>query len=224
MTRTPTRLFCLLLALTTAAFAQDQAAEPYFPLPNGQVWTYQLDLTRGEEKQSLVYTATVIGSEQLEGRDCQVIEHRSGTRLLQKTWYALDPDGTVRNPRRQNGGRIHVLRDADGDHGRVLLTPAALEAGKGSWSWRTPDGSAEGTIRVVGHERLRLPKPLRAELDCVVLLEEGTFKAGGRTATQERRIWLARGMGLVKETSTFRIGDEVVTRSEAYLIQFPRKG
>ena len=213
-----------LLALSGVAFAQGEALEPYFPLEVGQVWTYQLDLTRGEEQQSLVYTATVVAREPLEGHECFVIEHKSDERLFQKTWYAVEADGTVRNPRRQNGGRVHVLRaEGDAERGRVLFTPEALEAGAGSWSWTTADGSAQGTIQVVGTERLRLPKPLRAELDCVVLLETGTFKAGGRTATQERRMWLARGLGLVKETSVIRIGEEVATRSEAYLIQFPRR-
>jgi hypothetical protein len=216
-------LLLLALTLAPAALAQDADGDSHFPLSVGQTWTYQLDLTRGAEKQSLVYTSRVTETETLDGVTCFVVEQKSDERLFQRTWYSVDADGTVRNPRRQNGGRVHVLRSGESDEGRVLFEPDALETIGTAWAWRTADGSAEGTIEVEKHETLRLPKPLRAELECVVLLERGTFLAGGRTATQERRMWLASGLGLVKETSVIRIGDEIATSSEAYLIQFPRQ-
>ncbi|MBX3469297.1 MAG: hypothetical protein KF878_20680 [Planctomycetes bacterium] len=216
---------CLLAALGAArAWSTDDAgATAYFPLEVGRSWTYNLRITTGQQTRTIEYTTRIARVDDVSGVPCAVFEDHSGERLLQVNWYALDAaSGAIVQPQRQTRGVVGVLCARQGERvgapGRVLLTGEAVAAlpGKTSWEWASSDGSSRGTVTLVGREKLRLRN--HGELDCLVLVDEGTSSSGGRTARIERKVWLASGIGCVQERTTISAGD-ATTESEATLIR-----
>lgn len=211
----------LLLAALPGA-----AEEPrgWFPLEDGLTWTYSLQLRRGAESQQIEYRARVARREEVGGLSCAVIEARSGERLLESTWFGWDGK-RLRNPRRQTGRAPVELREGTGPAGRLFLDLAALEAAPGAepvrWEWTAADGSAKGTIVLEKHETLDLPG--LGPRECLVLLETAELQAGERRATQERRLWLAEGLGMVQERCRFAIAGAEATETVAVLLRKPER-
>ncbi|RMG12392.1 MAG: hypothetical protein D6731_13800 [Planctomycetota bacterium] len=228
--RGPIACAAVLLPALLWAQGKDGDSFPYLPLRPGCRWTYHLLMEAKGERATVVVTSEVVRREEVEGiGPCAVVVSRSAEKLLNTTWYAAQ-DGKLTNPR-YRGGKPHdpVLRF----EGRVLLDLAALEgftgeeppAEKPRWAWTCSDGN-RGEVVLDRRERLYLPKvgDLR---DCLVLVERshryrGQGEARERVRTFERTIWLARGLGVVKEV--LRVlgpdGASVVFRSEAVLTQF----
>lgn len=213
-----------LLALVGAAAAQDGPASivEYFPLTVGSVWTYNLSITSGQQTRAIEYTTRAARTEEVGGLSCVVFEDSSGNRQLQVNWYALDATGPrIVQPQRQSGRAPTALCRVDGatigPPGRIVIDQRALAAlpERTAWPWSSPDGTSRGEISLVGRERLRLRN--FGELDCLVLVDAGTASSGGRTASIERRLWLAAGLGCVQERTTIAVGEER-TVSEATLI------
>lgn len=216
---------CLALALLVgaAAWAQEPAdVASFFPLDVGRVWTYNLRITNGAQTRTIEYTTRVAKVESVGGLACAVFEDHSGERLLQVNWYALDRAHGVVQPQRQNGRTVSALHRRAGDDvgppGRVLLDQRALDAlpERSTWEWSSPDGASKGTVTLMGRERLRLRN--LGEHECLVLVDAGTASSGGRTATIERKVWLAAGLGCVQERTTITAGD-ATTESEATLVR-----
>lgn len=210
-------------AAATLAWAQEPAGiASFFPLEVGRVWTYNLRITNGAQTRTIEYTTRVAKVEQVGGISCAVFEDHSGERLLQVNWYALDAALGVVQPQRQSGRTVSGLCRRTGDEvgpaGRVLLDQRALDAlpEPSSWEWCSPDGASKGTVTLVGRERLRLRN--LGEHECIVLVDAGTATSGGRTATIERKVWLAPGVGCVQERTTITAG-ESTTESEATLVR-----
>jgi len=199
-----TALLGILAAPT--ALAQDDERD-YFPLVEGTRWEYTLDVTQGGQSSRIQYTAEVVRSEEVDGLDCMVVEHRSGARLLLTSWYHASDAGVVRHVKRRNTRKTVAFRDGAGEPGRILVDPAAADGT--TWEWTAADGSAEGTITL--RERQTIRTRSLGELDCIYVVESAEWRAGGQTATEERELWLAPGIGLVKESSTIRIGEAVRT-------------
>lgn len=215
--------FALMLIGGAVAWAQEPAVvASFFPLDVGRVWTYNLRITNGSQTRTIEYTTRVARVEDVGGLDCAVFEDHSGERLLQVNWYALDRGRGIVQPQRQNGRTISALCRRVGDDvgpaGRVLLDQRALDAlpERSTWEWSSADGGSKGTVTLVGRERLRLRN--LGEHDCVVLLDAGTASSGGRTASIERKVWLAAGVGCVQERTTITAGD-ATTESEATLVR-----
>jgi hypothetical protein len=218
-----------LAALTTLgligiAVAQDAPGNvhEYFPMQVGSVWTYNLSITSGQQTRAIEYTTRAARTEEVGGLTCVVFEDSSGNRQLQVNWYALDAAGPrIVQPQRQSGrsptALCRVEAGAIGPPGRIIIDQRALAAlpEKATWPWASPDGTSRGEVSLVGRERVRLRN--FGELDCLVLLDAGTASSGGRTATIERRLWLAAGLGCVQERTTITVGEER-TVSEATLI------
>lgn len=211
-------------ALTTAALAQDDASlASFFPLDVGRVWTYNLRITNGAQTRTIEFSTRVARVDDVGGLACAVFEDHSGERLLQVNWYALDAGASaIVQPQRQSGRTVSALCRRSGDQigaaGRVLLDARALGGlpAKASWEWASPDGSSRGTVTLAGREKLRLRN--FGELECLLLVDEGTATSGGRTATIERKVWLAAGLGCVQERTKITAGDQV-TESEATLVR-----
>lgn len=212
--------------LSGAALAQDRPGlMAFFPLEAGRVWTYHLKITSNQQTRTIEYSTRVTRVEEVDGLTCAVFEDSSNDRVLQVSWYALDQAAqAIVQPRQQRGrGAITELCRRTGDQigapGRILLDARALEAlpRATSWEWASPDGAQRGTVTLTGRERLRLRN--FGELDCLVLLDQGTSSAGGRTATVERTIWLAEGLGCVQERAKVA-ADSRVTETEATLVRY----
>ncbi len=204
MVRRPVAILPFLLLAVGAPLAWAQSAAPadYFPLEVGRQWTYRLRVKAGEQSRSIEYTTRVDKVEEVEGvGPCAVLESRSDRRLMQIEWFHRVED-KILNPLRQDGAH-EAARQRFPE--RVFLDLAAVEAvllrkvgdAKPSWSWALPDGSAEGTVTLEGIEPLHLRN--FGMLDCLVVVAVGRYKAGKRVRLQERRLWLAPGLGLVKE-------------------------
>lgn len=214
----------LSLGVAGAALAEEGGGvASYFPLDVGRVWTFNLRITNAQQTRTIEYSTRVARIEDVGGLPCAVFEDHSGERLLQVNWFALDPaSGAIVQPQRQTGRTVSALCRRSGDEvgtaGRVLLEARALEAlpQATSWEWASPDGSSKGTVTLVGREKLRLRN--FGELDCLVLLDEGTASSGDRTATIERKVWLAPGLGCVQERTKISSGG-AVTESEATLVR-----
>ncbi len=221
MTRTTPWLVALAAGVLSAVALHAQDLVGFFPLEVGRSWTYHLKLTSAGDTRTIEYTTRVARHEEVDGVLCAALENQSGDRLLQVNWYAVVDGGKrVVQPRRQNGRVVTALHadEPKGPPGRVLVDAAALarlpEAT--TWRWASADGHSQGTVRLALRERLRLRN--YGELDCLVLVEEGTATSGQRRATFTRRLWLAAGLGLVQETSAIT-ADGAETTSEAVLIR-----
>lgn len=220
MTR-PSLLLLVLAALLPVR--ADEEPPPFFPLEIGLTWSYGLEITRQGESQGIQYSARVTRREEVSGLPCAVVESRSGERLLEATWWAWEGKKLV-HPRRQSGrGAVQELRRAGADGPRVLVDLAALDDPEAPrrWEWQAADGSARGVIELVGRERLTLPN--LGELDCVLLVERSELRAGERKATQERKIWLAAGLGLVQERSKIAVEGGETTETVAVLERPPER-
>jgi hypothetical protein len=214
-----------LSLLGTAALAQDGATlAAYFPLDVGRVWTYHLQITSDKQTRTIEYSTRVARVEDVDGLACAVFEDFSNDRVLQVSWYALDRGfDAIVQPRQQRGrGAATSLCRRTGDQvgapGRILLDGKALAAlpATTSWEWASPDGTSKGTVTLTGREKLRLRN--FGELDCLVLRDEGTSSSGDRTATVERTLWLAEGLGCVQERAKVSAGARV-TETEATLVR-----
>ena len=90
--------------------------------------------------------------------------------------------------------------------------------------WTCSDGSS-GTVTFERLERLYLPN-IGDLKDCVVLVERGDYHTGAGderklVRTTERTIWLAPGLGLVKESLAIKQPDGTTTfQTEATLTRF----
>lgn len=213
-----------LFALLVAALLPLRADEPppYFPLEIGLTWSYKLEITRGKETQGLQYSARITRREEVSGLPCAVLESRSGERLLETSWWAWDGKKLV-NPRVQSGRAVQELRQADADRPRVVVDVAAVDSAGAprAWEWVAADKTARGKVELVGREKLTLDN--LGELDCLVLLETHERQVGERKATQERKLWLAAGLGLVMERSKIAVEGGEPTETLAVLERPPER-
>lgn len=232
-----------LLAGSSPARAQESGS--YFPLEDGTLWTYTLHITRDGESQDVPYTVRVARHEDLGGSSCAVLETRVGDSLLETTWFAWEGK-KLRNPRRESRRAALELQEAPpaGDPGsgprpgRVVLDLEAIPAPAAeppvapegqpperpagpSWAWQSPDGQAEGVIRFVRREKLQVGQ--LGELDCLVLVEASRFRVGQKQARQERRWWLAPGLGLVQEISRIEVDGGQASETRAVLERKPER-
>lgn len=210
----------LLLLLAPLATAQDKKGDlaELFPLEGERRWIYLLTITVGQQSKTIEYVTRVARREKVEGLgECAVLESRSNDRLLNSEWYRLDPERGLINPKRQDDQAMATFK------GRVLLTAedlATLAKGKKTTprEWASASAKAKGTLHVTGRETIRLRKYGR--LECLVVVDEGTysFKEGKVVRKQERRLYFAPGIGLVKEVMTIKKPDgATVMKTEAVL-------
>jgi hypothetical protein len=181
-------------------------------MQEGWSWTYRLEVTRGDETNRIEYTTAVARAEDVDGKPCTVFENRSDQRLLKVEWF------------HQTGERIHSVQTQNGANaaihtfvGRVVLDWSQLaDAAAGvSWDWTGSDGS-NGTITYQGRETVRVRG---TDMECLKLEDTGEFHAGSRRATQVRTLWLAPGLGMVKEHSTIHVGDRLLMETQATLLR-----
>lgn len=212
-----------LTLLGTGALAQDAPSlSSFFPLDVGRVWTYHLKITSDQQTRTIEYSTRVARTEDVGGLQCAVFEDFSNDRVLQVNWYAFDAVAeAIVQPRQQRGRATSLCRrtgDQIGAPGRILLDARALEGlpRTTSWEWASPDGSSKGTVTLAGRDKLRLRN--FGELDCLLLVDEGTASSGDRTATVERKVWLAEGLGCVQERARISAGAQV-TETEATLVR-----
>lgn len=210
----------LLLLLAPLAGAQESKGDlaELFPLDGERRWIYLLTITVGEQSKTIEYVTKVARREKVEGLgECAVLESRSNSRLLNSEWYRLDPERGLINPKRQDDQAMATFR------GRILVRATDLTAlAKGKKpiprDWSSASAKAKGTLRVAGREAIRLRKYGR--LECLVVVDEGTysFKEGKVVRKQERRLYFAPGIGLVKEVMTIKKPDgATVMKTEAVL-------
>ncbi len=219
------RLAALLLAAAllapALAWAQRAAAPDYFPLAAGHQWTYRMRVRAGDQRRSIEYTTRAERVEEIEGvGPCVVLESRSDRRLMLVEWYRVDGSKLLL-PQRQEGASEERRRSL-GE--RVFLDLAAVEAvverrigdAKPSWTWSLPDGQGEGTVTIEGIEPLHLRN--FGMLDCLVVVSTGRYRLGKKVRVQERRLWLAPDVGLVKESMRVeKESGEVTIETEAVL-------
>ncbi|MGE0712134.1 MAG: hypothetical protein AB7N76_32120 [Planctomycetota bacterium] len=182
----------------------------YFPTELGRRWTYSLKVTVGKDSRTIEYTTKVARAEKLEGvGECVVLESHSD-RLLSTEWFQVDDRVGVVNVKRQEGKAAAELK------GRVLISPAALTAlarneKPAPVEWKSKAGNAQGTLTVVGLEKIRLRN--YGQLECLVVVDKGTYTFGeGKVVrVQERRLYFAPELGLVKEVMQVKKPDGTVT-------------
>ncbi|MBL4845586.1 MAG: hypothetical protein JKY65_08680 [Planctomycetes bacterium] len=223
-----TTLAALLLGLlvlggyTTPLLAQEKKklVQEYFPLKIGRRWIYTLRVTAGKNTQNIEYTTKVVRKEDVDGLGvCLVTEARSIDRLFATEYYQFDEKkGTLLNPRRTEGKATANFKK------RLLLSEKVLadldkkEQKPTAWPWASADGRAKGTVTVIGREVLRIRN--YGNLHCIVLKDKGvfTFRKGKIRRHQERTIWLAPGIGMVKEFMQVKTEEGQVTlETEALL-------
>ena len=203
------------------AQAQDKKAQllkDHFPLKVGRRWIYTMRVTAGKNTQRIEYTTKVVRKEEVEGiGECFITEARSVDRLFTTEFYRVDK-GQLLNPRRMEGKSTANFK------GRVLLSEKGMsqldkkDKDPISWSWESADGHGKGTVTLKGREILRIRN--YGNLHCIVLQDKAvfTFKKGTVRRHQERTIWLAPGIGMVKEF--MQLKDEegtVALETEAHL-------
>lgn len=204
MNRSP--IAALLVAAALPVWAAP-AANDLFPLDVGRSWTYRMTVQKGAERQTIEYTTEVVRTEPVDDAgEFAVLESRSKQRLLHVARYKRDGDTIVVAP----GG-------ASADARTFLDLAAAKRVLEGAtdrptWSWKAPDGKAEGTVTLAGTEALLVRNV--GTITCLVV--EDTRTVGGARQRQERRLWLAPGVGLVKETMTYH-GPQGALSTEAVL-------
>lgn len=195
-----------------------QLLKDHFPLKVGRRWIYTMRVTAGKNTQRIEYTTKVVRKEEVEGLgECFITEARSVDRLFTTEYYRLDK-GQLLNPRRKEGKATADFK------GRVLLSEKAMSLldKKGqepaSWDWESADGKGKGTVTLKGREILRLRN--YGNLHCIVLQDKAvfTFKKGKVKRHQERTIWLAPGIGMVKEFMQLKTEEGTVAlETEAHL-------
>jgi hypothetical protein len=217
-----------LFAAPSPARAQETGLAGYFPAEVGRTWTYELKLKANGKEKVIQYTTRAEKLEEVEGvGECVLFVSSSADRLLQRAWFKVGED-RIENPRQQGS---QAAAPVVAYEGRVVLTADALkpsadpEAKPPEWSWTASDGSAGSIVLARRGERLYLPRVGDLK-ECLALIETGTYHMGvGEerkvSHTTERTVWLAPGLGMVKETLTIRLPDGTVTfQTEATLTKF----
>ena len=219
--RTRSLLLALALLVPAGLRADDgEQVSSLFPLEVGRSWTYRLNLQVGDQTRAMEYVTRVVREEVVEGvGPCAALESRSNQKVFQTDWFRLDGN-VLSNPKRQEGAGGPVTAFPS----RTLLTGEALRAlrrtGDGAtWEWASEDGAAKGTVTLEREERVHHP-PFGSQ-ECVVLLDRGTFQVGKSVRHQERRMWLAPGLGVLREVMTVKkASGEVTIRTEAQLKRY----
>lgn len=216
----------ILLSPGAALQAQENKGKSlvsdYFPLEVGRRWVYKLRVTAGENTQRIEYTTKVVRTEDLEGvGPCVVTESRSVDRLFTTDFFRV-VDGKLHNVERREGTATARFKN------RVLLSDEAVAAlakkdtlAEFEWEWSSDDERATGVLKVQGYDTLSL-RPF-GNLKCIVLFDKGTFtyKGGKLVRIQERKMWFAPGIGLVKEFMQVKTeAGEVTLETEAILKHF----
>ncbi len=215
-------LSAVLLFCAGSLLAQE--GNDYFPAEIGRSWTYTLTLNANGKQKKIEYTTKVERTEDVSGTSCAVFVSRSAERLIKQEWYSVS-DGKVIN-HKQKGG----TRPAQVFASRVLFERATLEGFKGteenkpSWAWTCNDGSS-GTVSLLRRERVFVPK-VGDFKSCLVIIDRGVYHTGKAekkaiARTTDHTLWLAPGLGVVKETVVVKKPDGTVTFStEAVLTKF----
>ena len=213
----------LLTCLLSAPLVGAQTPPTLFPLEEGRSWTYHMSVEVGGQRKAIVYTTTVVRTEELDGVGaCAVLESRSDKRLMQVEWYRAE-EGKVLNPQRQDGPRAAPKAFKE----RVFLDLSAVQKldddpeARPSWAWADVAGQATGTLTLAGKERVKIGT--LGFFECYVLVDEGTYTVGTAVRVQERRLWLAPDLGIVKEVMTVKnTSGEVTIKTESELQRYAK--
>lgn len=171
--------------------------------------TWELERTVAGEKERLVMRVTAVAEE--EELSTFAIETERDGKVVQSEGYVVDTTGVYRATSGQYGAaRIEP---------RMPVLPADARAGA-SWNWS--GAFVEGENTVAASARFRL---LPVEK---VVTKAGPFEAyrleqvitiGGGSAPTRNTMWLAPGVGMVKQVT-----DDGITRVEAELVKFKPGG
>ena len=167
--------------------------------------TWELDRKVAEERERLVMRVTAVAEE--EELSTFAIETERDGKVVQSEGYVVDSTGVYRATSGQYGAaRIEP---------RMPVLPADAKPGS-SWNWSGAFVEGENTVAAAARFRL-----LPAEK---VVTKAGTFDAykleqvitiGGGSAPTRNTMWLAPGVGMVKQVT-----DDGITRVEAELVKY----
>lgn len=171
-------------------------AEDYFPLKPGTVWQYDIKMIGGPVVHAFGFKVICRADGKDEGRPCFALDTHLATgrrrkELLQRESYKVAKDGSRLCTERTNGPLTVPLKPAQ------TLLPGRFKVGQ-EWSWKGTYKGRKGQSksRVERFETLTIEK---TDYDCAVLTVETRSEDGA--TSQHRTLWLARGIGLVKEVS-----------------------
>ena len=192
---------------------------PHFPLEPGRRWQYQvqfsIDPAGGEETPSERTPHTldvyVVDPQPLGDARVAVVEWSLDRELSQRDFYTVGPNGVGCVKRIQGFGE-HMKE--------YLLTPAQVVAREGmaagqEWRWEGKVNGVAGvqTFKVLREETIETPA---GSFNALVL--EVQFE-GDDDSRGWKRLWLAAGVGLVKDESEVRTAGAVF-RTEGVLTRF----
>jgi len=172
--------------------AQGWNITDYFPLGEGDTWTYNSDWG--------AYTKTVSGTEEIWGETCIRVVFDEGT----VEWYQTDSDG-VRFWGSQSPGEPQLTVNPP------LFTPNGLYPGDEAASDTTlyldgvPQGQLVATGRFVGFEDVTVPAG--TFVNCLKLEGQIDAPPGYEEMEEPEYIWYALGVGVVKTDSRPLGGD-----------------
>jgi hypothetical protein len=219
MERSKARRLGLLAALLGAALAgaaradTDDTLDSYFPLQTPRSWHYKLVLTVEHEEHVADHERTVARQVRLKDRNAFVVEDRLNTNeVVSSETFALEGDKVLLLAESTEGSPERIQ-----DPPRVFLDLARLETVGAVWSYTSSDGRDTFTTKVIQVGPFEDRERKHNYRGAVVQISATLKSADGkRTATQERTIWLRRGIGIFRERFVVDApgGHQTITDSE----------
>jgi hypothetical protein len=169
-------------------------APAHFPLTAGASWWYDVIYDSLGRSFEFGYRVRSRSGDDYKGRpsvrlDTSLATGKRRKEVLQREHYSLSPSGDVLCLALDNGS-IHVPFAPP----QVLLKNGALAGEAWTWEGTFKGRQARSTTRFVGPRSLSLKG---RRFDCIVIEIEARDAA--RTTALRRRLWFARGAGLVQE-------------------------
>ena len=193
--------FSLILFAFSAPGRADDArtvkAADFFPLIPDMEWHYDVTHSQGKQERKVPFRVKVEeGDYKYKGLSARSFKTRlaSGRKrkeVLQREYYCFTKTGDLICYKRENGP-VEVPLDPP-----QTILKASLKKGT-TWTWKgTYKGrKANSTWKVVGFKKLILEKK---NYDCIVVHQ--LTKREKSDVDQERTLWFAKGIGLVKEVA-----------------------
>jgi hypothetical protein len=210
----------LALLLLAGARAGAQGAPSWFPLEVGHHWRYHFTLSLENTPKTIILDRAVTKQARVQDRDAFIVEDKLDDKPISAETFAIEGDKVLLLASRHEGSP-----EKANDPPCVFLDLAKIEKLHETWSWTSKDGKSTLTGTVVEKAEWK-DKAGKAETAMVVEAKFTVTSADGKSsAVLDRKIWLVRGLGIVREHSVSTLtGLEHATTIDSELDTGPAPG
>lgn len=193
-------LSSLVLAIASQSAADDARtvkASDFFPLIPDMEWHYDITHVYGKTEKKLPFRVKVESDDhKFQGRlarslKTRLVSGRKRKEVLQREYYCFAKNGDLQCYKRENGPV-----DVPLDPPQTILKASMKKGMKWAWEGTYKGRKAKSTWEVKGFTKLTLEK---VSYDCIVISQY--TEADKSKSVQNRTLWFAKGIGLVKENA-----------------------